>query len=169
MDATERVEIPRPMRHCAVHEQYTEGCASCFDEDSAGAARLHEWEKSEELRLAQLARMAASSEAPSRGDSPEGFKLDGSKNRLELVPPELIEAVGSVLTAGLAKYPPDNWKRVPGGPKRYSGALLRHLCAAMRGEDLDPDTGLPHVFHVAANAAFLVWFRVNGHVRGEDE
>ena len=35
-------------------------------------------------------------------------------------------------------------------------ALLRHLMAYQAGEVNDPESGMPHLWHVATNAAFLV-------------
>ena len=34
----------------------------------------------------------------------DGLKHDGGKYRLDLVPPEIIEAVGSIITHGAEKY-----------------------------------------------------------------
>lgn len=87
-----------------------------------------------------------------------GRKDDGGKNRLELVPPSLMLATGEVLTYGAAKYAPENWRQVEDGIARYLGALLRHLMAYLSGERQDLDSGLPHLWHVAANVAFLIEF-----------
>ena len=34
----------------------------------------------------------------------DGFKHDGGKHRLDLVPPEIIEAIGAVRSFGVKKY-----------------------------------------------------------------
>lgn len=39
---------------------------------------------------------------------------------------------------------------------RLSGALLRHLWAWMRGEERDPESGLPHLAHMACCALMLL-------------
>lgn len=40
------------------------------------------------------------------------YKYDDGKPRLDLVPPELIEAVGAVRTYGVSKYgDSDSWKK----------------------------------------------------------
>lgn len=88
-----------------------------------------------------------------------GFKADAGKVRLELLPPEAVVWVGKALTYGAAKYahlPPDNWRRVAFGRGRYFGALLRHVFSALRGEHLDPESGLPHLAHAGACAMFLL-------------
>lgn len=93
--------------------------------------------------------------------SKAGFqKADGTKNRLELIQPEFIEGLGSILTGGAIKYAPNNWK-LAGAPEdieRIKGALFRHHMAYIRGELLDPDSGLPHVYHMTCNLMFLDYF-----------
>jgi len=82
-----------------------------------------------------------------------GMKADGNKIRPELFPMETMLAISDVLTFGAEKYEDNNWKKVD--PERYKGALLRHLAAIDMGETIDPDSGLPHIDHVACNAVFL--------------
>lgn len=84
-----------------------------------------------------------------------GAKLDAGKNRLGLVLGGFARAlteVGRVGTYGAGKYTEDGWITVPDGDARYTDAMLRHLLAEMRGEDVDPDTGLLHAAHTAWNA-----------------
>ena len=68
-----------------------------------------------------------------------GYKDDHDKIRMELIPPELLEAVGDILTFGAKKYADRNWEY---GMKwsRPFGALMRHMWAWWRGEDKDPET-----------------------------
>lgn len=85
----------------------------------------------------------------------QGVKADAGKPRPSLVPPSLVWAVARVREYGCAKYhDPDNWRRVE--PKRYRDALYRHWLAYLDGEELDPESGLPHLWHVACNIAFLI-------------
>lgn len=84
----------------------------------------------------------------------EGIKYDTGKLRLDLVPAEAIEAIGSVLTGGAEKYGENTWQAV--SINRYEAALLRHLMAYKKGEKIDPDSGNPHLWHVLTNAAFMV-------------
>ncbi len=46
--------------------------------------------------------------------------------------------------------------------ERLIGSSLRHLTAFARGEDLDPDSGLQHMAHLATNALFLLDYQLNG-------
>ena len=85
----------------------------------------------------------------------DGLKHDGGKLRLDLVPAELIEAVGAVLTHGAEKYGENSWQKV--APKRYRAALMRHICKWLKNPfGKDADSGLPHLWHVACNVAFLI-------------
>lgn len=83
-------------------------------------------------------------------------KADAGKPRLTLVPRKIIWAIAAVREFGVKKYiEPDNWKRVE--PERYRDALFRHLLAYLDDPDgKDPESGLPILWHVATNVAFLV-------------
>lgn len=83
-------------------------------------------------------------------------KDDAGKPRLDLVPPGIIEAIGAIRTYGADKYgDPENWRRVE--PERYTAALMRHLCGFLRDpRGRDPESGYPHLWHVACNLAFLI-------------
>ena len=84
----------------------------------------------------------------------DGLKHDGGKPRLDLVPPEIIEAVGTVMTHGAEKYGEASYKQVD--PKRYRAALMRHICKWLKNpHGIDEDSRLPHLWHIACNVAFL--------------
>ena len=87
-----------------------------------------------------------------------GKKNDEGKNRLDLIEPKFIEAVGKVLTFGADKYEPNNWQKVDDAEDRYYAAALRHLLAWRHGEKTDPESGLNHLAHVATNMMFLLHF-----------
>lgn len=81
----------------------------------------------------------------------DGLKHDGGKARLDLVPAEIIEAVGAVMTHGAEKYGEGSYRNVE--PKRYRAALMRHIAKWLK---IDDDSGLPHLWHIACNVAFLL-------------
>lgn len=82
-------------------------------------------------------------------------KADAGKPRPTLVPIGLIDAVTAIREYGCAKYhDPENWRKVE--PQRYRDALYRHWLAYLRGEKNDEESGLPHLWHMACNAAFLI-------------
>lgn len=82
-------------------------------------------------------------------------KKDNGKPRPTLVPVSLINAVTAVREYGCKKYnDPENWKKVES--QRYKDALYRHWLAYLGGETNDNESGLPHLWHLACNAAFLI-------------
>lgn len=82
-------------------------------------------------------------------------KADGGKPRPTLCPVSVIEAITAVREYGCMKYhDPDNWRRVE--PQRYREAAYRHWLAYLRGERCDKESGLPHLWHLATNVAFLI-------------
>jgi len=91
-----------------------------------------------------------------------GKKYDNDKPRWDLLPYAAVERVVKIMTFGAKKYEDDNWKLVE--PKRFSGAMMRHFVAHMKGERSDPDSGFTHLEHLACNAIFLVWHQLNGRI-----
>lgn len=91
----------------------------------------------------------------------DGFKHDGGKPMLALVPPALIRAVGAVMTHGAKKYGVGNWKKVE--VERYRHAMARHYCDYLEDPyGVDKDSGLPHLYHLACNVAFLLELEKEG-------
>lgn len=84
------------------------------------------------------------------------MKFDQEKVRVELLDPEWMEGVGRVLTFGAQKYAADNWRKGL-STRRLVGACLRHLFAFLRGEDLDPESGLSHLLHASCCLMFAFW------------
>lgn len=82
-------------------------------------------------------------------------KDDASKPILSRVPPEINWAIERVREYGCRKYPEDSWKDVE--TQRYWEAVLRHTLAAWKDyRAVDPESGLPHIWHVACNLAFII-------------
>ncbi len=82
-----------------------------------------------------------------------GIKHDQEKPDMTIVPRAAKVAIAKVLMHGAEKYGRDNWKLVE--ERRYLAALMRHTDAVADGEEIDPDSGMPHVWAIAANAAIL--------------
>ena len=71
------------------------------------------------------------------------------------VMPALKDMV-AVMEFGAEKYERNNWQK--GFPKdKLLDSMLRHIDAFYSGEDVDPESGLPHVGHIMCNAAFLAY------------
>lgn len=72
-----------------------------------------------------------------------------------MCPVSLIFAVAAIREYGTSKYhDPENWKRVE--PQRCRDAAYRHWLAYLSGEKVDEESGLPHLWHLACNIAFLI-------------
>ena len=57
---------------------------------------------------------------------------------------------------GADKYGERNWQISEILASTYEAAILRHFLAWAQGEDLDPDSGLPHLSHIRACCAVLM-------------
>ena len=88
-------------------------------------------------------------------DTDQSAKADKGKLELSLVNPELVKAVAEVRMYGTEKYgDSENWRKVE--PKRYVDALYRHLLAYIEGNEVDEESGLSHLAHMACNLSFLL-------------
>lgn len=57
---------------------------------------------------------------------------------------------------GADKYGVRNWRIDKILASTYEGAMMRHLLAWMGGEDIDPDSGKPHLTHLRACCAVVL-------------
>ena len=96
----------------------------------------------------------------------DDLKFDHGKLRIDLVPVDGILALAQILTSGAEKYGERGWERGMAWSRPYA-ALLRHLLAWWGGQDTDPESGHPHLWHVMTNAVFLVSYERRGI--GEDD
>lgn len=96
------------------------------------------------------------------GSPKGGLRYNAGKVRMSLISPFAAEGLAAILTYGEKKYAAWNWAK----GLKYSqtiDSLERHLAAFKKGEDLDPESGLPHIDHVAANVMFLSHFQKCDH------
>jgi hypothetical protein len=91
----------------------------------------------------------------------DGDKHDGGKLRLELVPPEFEAMLAEIFEHGAHEYGEGNW-RLGFEYNRLIGAALRHLNALRRGQDVDPESGLPHAVHASWNLLTLSYQQYYG-------
>jgi hypothetical protein len=95
---------------------------------------------------------------------PESIYLDGNpksaagavKPQFHLIPLAPLAYLARVFEHGAAKYGPFNWRETGVKASVYISAILRHLFAWTEGEDLDPDSGKPHLAHVMASCCILL-------------
>lgn len=97
----------------------------------------------------------------------EGLRFDEGKLRVDLIPPEAMEAMAEILTIGARKYAERNWEK---GMKwsKVVGPLMRHLLKWMKGEPYDIETyekygeKHSHMKFVLWNAMALVTYEARG-------
>lgn len=85
----------------------------------------------------------------------EGRKDDQGKPPYHLLAPEYLDATAQVLAFGAKKYSERNWEHGMNWSRPFS-ALMRHMWAWWRGEALDPETGMSHLWHASCCIMFLV-------------
>jgi hypothetical protein len=136
------------------------------DDGIAGSGVDNAW-MSNVMHLVEIIDVHASPPlVPEPGEPPEpggpggstaaGVKFDAAKPDWALVQWRALESYVRVLTFGARKYAPDNWRKVPDRDRRYLAAALRHIAAHARGEQLDSETGEPHLAHAICCLAFIV-------------
>lgn len=77
--------------------------------------------------------------------------------RFDLIPAGPLTMLARVYGMGAKKYEDNNWRK----GYRWSltfGACMRHLWAFWNGEEIDPESGLPHVAHAMWHCATMLEF-----------
>jgi hypothetical protein len=101
-----------------------------------------------------------------------GVKFDNGKTADELIPPEVEEAIATVLAFGAKKYAARNWEKGMAWSRPYAAARrhLRNWFARRdfgNGPGRDKDSGYSDLDHAATNIAFLIAYERRGV--GEDD
>lgn len=91
----------------------------------------------------------------------EGVKNDQGKIRMDLIPPDVEEALARILTHGAKKYADRNWEKGMDWSRVY-GAARRHLAKFWKGDDIDPEFGELHIDHALCCVAFLCAYAHRG-------
>ena len=83
-----------------------------------------------------------------------GIKHDAGKPPITLLDRDFIEGAAQVMRFGAEKYGRHNWCKGI-SHTRLADAAMRHLIAWASGEDIDPESGLPHIDHASASLNML--------------
>lgn len=82
--------------------------------------------------------------------------IGSDKLPLHLVPMTAIVYGAVALLDGCLKYGRSNWRKAGVRASIYYDATLRHLSRWFEGEDIDPDSDLPHLAHALACIIILI-------------
>ena len=88
-----------------------------------------------------------------------GVKHDEGKVRAGLVLKDFacaLEEVCEVGTFGVEKYTESGWLDVPNASDRYEDAMMRHYLAHCQGKQIDRESGLSHLAHMAWNVLAIL-------------
>jgi hypothetical protein len=83
------------------------------------------------------------------------IKFDSEKPRMDLIDPYAEEMMARALTFGANKYSDHNWRKGM-AYSRLIASSKRHINSFTDGEDLDPESGLPHLAHAMSCMMFLL-------------
>lgn len=86
--------------------------------------------------------------------SSTGAQKAGNDERYDLIPAEPLRLLAKHFGTGAKKYAARNWEGGYEWSKSFA-ALNRHLWQFWAGEDIDPETGSPHMVAVMWHAAAL--------------
>lgn len=84
-------------------------------------------------------------------------RYNDGKADYSLVPIVALEDCAKVFDYGRKKYNEWNWLKGQQWSHPYA-SLMRHLSAWQQGEDIDPESGLPHLGHAMCNMVMLSTF-----------
>jgi hypothetical protein len=87
-----------------------------------------------------------------------GKKFDSGKPRYDLLPPDVLAEVVKIMTDGAEKYGERNWEAGMSWSRPFAAAM-RHLWAFWDRQNIDPESGSPHLAHAIVNLIFLMAYQ----------
>ncbi|QRY51775.1 dATP/dGTP diphosphohydrolase domain-containing protein [Mycolicibacterium septicum] len=98
--------------------------------------------------------LGAAYSLPALKDTNPKDAIGVTKAPFSTVPAQVVAEAGLALLEGAVKYGRHNYRAAGVRASVYYDAAFRHLAAWWEGQDIDPDSGLPHV--VKAIACLMV-------------
>lgn len=109
-----------------------------------------------------------------RQTSDSGAQKGSKLARYDMIPADALELVAKHYGKGAEKYPPfdnddgygvlDNWRRGYAWSLSFA-AMMRHAWAFWRGEDIDPETGSPHLAAIVWHALTMLHWSNNEELK----
>lgn len=91
-------------------------------------------------------------------------RCGAKKPPLSCVPAQVLMELGLAMYEGAHKYGRYNFRETEVRASIYYDAAMRHLMAWWEGEDLDEDSGLPHVVKAITSLVVLRDAEMNGRL-----
>ena len=114
----------------------------------------HREDEHEALTFHQLPTGIGDVQSAEKGS---GARFNGGKPDYSLIPLATMEDEARVWMYGKQKYAAWNWAK--GMPWSVPLAcLMRHMAAWQRGEEVDQESGLPHLAHAMCNLRMLTLY-----------
>lgn len=88
--------------------------------------------------------------------SSDGHLKPIKAERLDLIPTGPLLELSRAFARGAEKYEDYGYLHETAEYRRYQAALMRHVLAWAAGENLDPESGVHHLAHAAANCFMLM-------------
>lgn len=95
-----------------------------------------------------------------------GARYNEGKADLSLIPLCTLEDEARVWMYGATKYKRNNWMKGMAWSVPLASAM-RHLAEFQKGEDIDPESGQPHLAHAICNLRMLTLYASN-YLEGDD-
>lgn len=109
-----------------------------------------------------------------RQTSDSGAQKGSKLARYDMIPADALEILAEHYGIGAEKYPPfdngdeygrlDNWRRCYDWSLSFA-AMQRHSWQFWNGEDIDPETGSPHLAAVAWHALAILHWSLNDELK----
>ena len=115
------------------------------------------WRLDEFNEAAHRNRATFISEGEVRTTSSTGGEKGMKPERYSLIPVPALDIMARLYGFGAEKYAAHNWRKGYEWSKSFD-SLFRHATAALNGEDIDPETGLPHLAGAAFHCFTLMVF-----------
>jgi hypothetical protein len=120
----------------------------------------HLLETQEELQQSVQTEIGFVYDVKASSDSKETMKDDSNKVPLDLLPIEPLFHAAEVLAFGAKKYEANSWRDKSKSRVKWSrtyGSVMRHLMLFWKGEDIDSESGLPHIYMALTQLMFLAY------------
>ena len=90
-------------------------------------------------------------------DPTTGGQKGSKPQRFDLIPAEVLWELASIYGHGSSKYADRNWEKGYKWGLSFA-SLMRHAWKFWWGEEIDPESGHPHMGHAMWHCAALLWF-----------